>query len=112
MTLIVTGTNTVPLKLTQSGQNPVTVVGTALITTTGAYAIGGSSLLPWSVTNRGTIKDTGSSGVGVSLAGGGTVVKAWAGQAQRARRMIHDKPTKLLATTRRRTGLAGITVMG
>ena len=74
MTVIVTGTHTVPLKLTQSGQNPVTVVSTALISTSGAYAIGGSSLLPWSVTNRGTIKDTGSSGVGVSLAGGGVVV--------------------------------------
>ena len=74
MSVIITGTHTVPLKLTQSGQNPVTVVGTALITTSGAYAIGGSSLLPWSVTNRGTIEDTGSNGVGVSLAGGGTVV--------------------------------------
>jgi fibronectin-binding autotransporter adhesin len=66
------GTYTTGINLTNPAtQRPATVTGK--ITSANSAAIFGSAAFAWTVNNRGTIDNTGTSGVGVNLLAGGTV---------------------------------------
>jgi hypothetical protein len=60
--------------------NPTTIASSALVgnPANGGNAISGPSGTAWSVTNLGTVSETGTAGFGISLASGGTVVNAGA----------------------------------
>ena len=66
------GTYTTGINLTNPAtQRPATVTGK--ITSTNSAAIFGSAAFAWTVNNRGSIDNTGTSGSGINLLAGGTV---------------------------------------
>ncbi len=69
---IYSGAYTTGINLTNPAtQRPATVTGK--ITSTNSAAIFGSAAFAWTVNNRGTIDNTGTSGNGINLLAGGTV---------------------------------------
>ena len=69
---IYSGTYTTGINLTNPAtQRPATVTGK--ITSTNSAAIFGSAAFAWTVNNRGSIDNTGTSGSGINLLAGGTV---------------------------------------
>ncbi len=75
---IYSGTYTTGIALTNPAtQRPATVTGK--ITTTNATALFGNADFAWTVNNRGTIENSGTTGKGVQLLAGGTVNNLVAG---------------------------------
>lgn len=70
--------NTIVLDIS-SAQNPALVTG--IVSVDGAYGIVGQADAAWVVSNLGTIRSSGDTGVGVLLAAGGTVLNGRSGAA-------------------------------
>ena len=62
---------TVGIRLDTPSDNPVTVTSGAGITTSGAYALYGTSVARWSIINDGTLQ---AARYGITLAAGGSVI--------------------------------------
>ena len=79
MGLTISGTQTVGVHLTSASQNPVSVTSTGAIITTGSYAIYGSAVTAWSITNHGTLSAANTNTgfgryyYGIELTGGGSI---------------------------------------